>query len=72
LKRLTRDKHSTLLETFKKPGIKKCHTIGIQIYDSSKDDPSHGILGNGIPKMIDLYRTFMNFSESYTWDIDQV
>jgi hypothetical protein len=22
--------------------------------------------------MIDLYRSFMNFSESYTWDIDQV
>ena len=44
----------------------------ILIYDSSKDDPENGILGTGIPKMIDLYRTFMNFSESYTWDIDQV
>ena len=44
----------------------------IFIYNSSKDDPRNGILGTGIPKMIDLYRTFMNFSESYTWDIDQV
>jgi hypothetical protein len=40
-------------------------------YDSSNDDLENGILGNGISKMIATYNGYMNFSESYTWDIDQ-
>ena len=35
------------------------------------DQPDKGLLGNGLPKMIEDYGTKMSFSESYTWDIDQ-
>ena len=40
-------------------------------YDASSDLPKKGLLGNGLPKMVADYGKKMNFSESYTWDIDQ-
>ena len=40
-------------------------------YDPSLDFPEEGILGNNLPKMIDTYSKKMNFSDTYTWDVDQ-
>ena len=40
-------------------------------YDASNDDINKGILGNGLPQMIEKYSKKMNFSDTYTWDVDQ-
>ena len=40
-------------------------------YDVSMDQPAKGLLGNGLPAMIENYGQKMNFSDDYTWDIDQ-
>jgi len=59
--------------TFMMPfiGIKASVWKNILQYDLSMDQPDKGLLGNGLPKMIEDYGTKMSFSESYTWDIDQ-
>jgi len=59
--------------TFMMPfiGIKASVWKNILQYDVSMDQPDKGILGNGLPKMIEDYGTKMSFSENYTWDIDQ-
>jgi len=59
--------------TFMMPfiGIKASVWKNILQYDLSMDQPDKGILGNGLPKMIEDYGTKMSFSENYTWDIDQ-
>jgi len=59
--------------TFMMPfiGIKASVWKNILQYDLSMDQPNKGILGNGLPKMIEDYGTKMSFSDSYTWDIDQ-
>ena len=38
-------------------------------YDSSKDDPDHGVIGNNLPRMIQTYAQKMNFTS--TWYSDQ-
>ena len=40
-------------------------------YNSSNDTPENYILGNGLPEMIKNYGNRMNFSDNYTWNIDQ-
>ena len=40
-------------------------------YNSSNDTPENYILGNGLPEMIKNYGKRMNFSDNYTWNIDQ-
>lgn len=40
-------------------------------YDATQDDPANGLLGNNLAKMVDTYSAKMNFSDTYTWDIDQ-
>ena len=50
----------------------RCHVWEEMLeYDSSNDDPNDGILGTGLPKMIDTYAKKMSINGDYTWNIDQ-
>jgi len=41
-------------------------------YDSSQDIPENGLLGTGLPQMIDNYaKKLVKFSSNTSWDIDQ-
>ena len=41
-------------------------------YDSSQDIPENGLLGTGLPKMIERYaKKLVKFSSNTGWDIDQ-
>ena len=41
-------------------------------YDLSLDNPEIGLLGNGLPKMIETYeKKLIKYSSNTTWDIDQ-
>ena len=40
-------------------------------YNAQDDLPEKGLLGYGLPNMVTEYGKKMNFSDSYTWDIDQ-
>ena len=59
--------------TFMMPfiGIKASVWRQILDYDNSLDLPQKGLLGNGLPALVEKYGAKMNFSQSYTWDIDQ-
>ena len=59
--------------TFMMPfiGIKASVWKDILEYDVSMDRPDKGLLGNGLPAMIQNYGKKMNFNDDYTWDIDQ-
>ena len=60
--------------TFQMPfiAIKKSVWNTLFDYDSSKDSPETGVIGNGIPKMIETYeKKLIKFSSNTSWDIDQ-
>ena len=53
-------------------GIKKSVWKTLFIYDSSEDNTENGLLGTGIPKMIQTYeKRLVKFSSNNTWNIDQ-
>lgn len=59
--------------TFMMPfiGIKASVWRKLLNYDDSMDAPQRGFLGQGLSKMVADYGKKMNFSDNYTWDIDQ-
>ena len=41
-------------------------------YDASQDIPENGLLGTGLPQMIENYaKKLVKFSSNTSWDIDQ-
>ena len=61
--------------TFNMPfiGIKASVWRGMfKTYDLSQDRPKKGLVGNGLPKMVEYYRQKLNISkENNNWYIDQ-
>ena len=60
--------------TFQMPfiGMKVSVWRNLFDYDLSLDNPEIGLLGNGLPKMIETYeKKLIKYSSNTTWDIDQ-